>query len=795
MKKKITVFILIISMTLFAVKNWECYTNTSHIYDVEKFENKLYFATWGGLLCFNPATNNFEKTYTIVDGMGENDIRSLNVFQQRNELLIGTYSVGIDRLTDGQFTLPLTWIMGLASDKVNKIVSKDSLIFAATENGLSVFRDAPNFPYPLPINSYNFENGLSVNDITSLQISDDGYIFCGSDFGLDFVHIDSMSIENSWRCFNSSNSIFPSSIVNDISVRDDKVVVGTREGLVVSDFPNFEWIVYDSFFDRDDISIFPIYIDNAQNIFAGIGYWDDEKMVVEDTTDIAIFKFSDGQIQEFWCAKDMNISNTQIMGFEEIDGNIFAYTWGEGFFQLDENISEWEHNKPNCIGTNLVTDIEIDKNDKIWISNGIYGLESNSRCAKGLSCLSDDNWKLYNKEQYPNIKTNNILDIEIDENNKKWITCWQSDEIGNGGVTVFDEENDFWQILSDLSSTYYTSATSDEYDKMWLSSSQSMDVVNINDFNDIDGFETPAQEGMDNYVWCSLISDNKTYFGYNSFGLKYWNASTFPETDGNFWEDAPSNELQEGKIYQIVESKATSEEQIWIASSSGLFMFDGTDWFKYGVHIKKKVWQSGGWYDEATSEYWYFEGQERLFGGQNTYPTALFVDPFGVIWIGTHDAGITVYNLEENIFTNYTTENCPLISNSITDFAYNPVNSILYIGTTDGLNSVQIGISPNMNTETILHKPIIFPNPFSPEKGEILKIENSTSTMMPKGDTKCSIYNLNGDLIRILTKNEYQQFEWNGTNKTGQKCSSGIYFYLIFTPDGQIEKGKFALIR
>ncbi|MDO9578210.1 MAG: gliding motility-associated C-terminal domain-containing protein, partial [Candidatus Cloacimonadales bacterium] len=105
------------------------------------------------------------------------------------------------------------------------------------------------------------------------------------------------------------------------------------------------------------------------------------------------------------------------------------------------------------------------------------------------------------------------------------------------------------------------------------------------------------------------------------------------------------------------------------------------------------------------------------------------------------------------------------------------------------------GISEDNNTEKKLNKIVAFPNPFYPEKGEFLRIENTESNTMPAGDTKCLIYDLNGELIVKLKKNIYQQFSWDGTNAHGKKCSSGMYFYLVSAPNGQTNKGKIALIR
>ena len=41
MKKYIFALFLLISVSGFALKNWQNFTNTTHIYDIEKFDNFL----------------------------------------------------------------------------------------------------------------------------------------------------------------------------------------------------------------------------------------------------------------------------------------------------------------------------------------------------------------------------------------------------------------------------------------------------------------------------------------------------------------------------------------------------------------------------------------------------------------------------------------------------------------------------------------------------------------------------------------------------------------------------------
>jgi len=791
MKKNLIIIMVLIVTGLFALKNWQVFTNTTHIFDIIESENEMQIATWGGLVSYDFGTNSFGETLTTIDGLANNDIRALDYLENSHQLLIGTAGNGINRISEGGFLTPLTETLGLQSDIVNTIAHNDSLIFVATKFGVSCFMDDPDFPFPLLLKNYNVDNGLSADDVTSMQLTSDGNIYFGSIAGVDYVHIDSMEVSNSWHHLNEDNSTLPSNNVTSISIRNGKIAVGTDFGLFLTDdiTDPAQAVLIDI-----GLAIYPVYVDDLLNLWYSYGIWDQDRLVLTDTMDIAITRISEEDLTT-WNKNESGLTTSKIKGFKTINGQISAYTWGEGMFLNNED--EWNTNiKTNCISANLVTDIEIDQNDHVWLASGYYGLEQLGRGTKGACSFDGNIWKSYTSETYPALKNNNVFDIEIDSSNRKWFSCWQFVTPGNGGISILDEGQDEFTFLTGLSSSYTTKLTP-ENDRMWISYVGGVAIAEtVNNDSISHTFQTEFDE--DQYNIMSLIGENYRFFGTLNKGVQYWDNDNDPITNGQYWIYPPSSELRSGLIHALESRNANGIEEIWVASGTGLFMFDGVDWFWYGTTIKKKVWFDNEWFwneDVPDPEYWYYEGQERLYGSISTYPTALFVDPFGMVWIGTQDAGITIFDTDRDKFTNLTTENTPLISNTITDFAYRADTGTLYIGTSSGMNSVEIGISAEMNNETELYEIIVYPNPFYPDNGDIIKIENKGSITMPQGNTFCRIYDLNGDFILEIDKNIYEQFSWDGLNKNGKKCGSGIYYYIVSALDGQTSKGKIVLIR
>lgn len=793
---------ILIAWNIFALKNWQIHTNSTHIYEIEQVDSKIYIASWGGLEVFDLNTNEFEKKYTTIDGLSKNDIRALDYFAEREEFLFGTYGGGVNRMSNNEFQMPINEIIGLASDYVNKIGHQDSLIFIATKEGLSLFVNNPDFPFPFLVDNYNVENGLSANNITSFQIADNEYLYCGSEFGLDYVHIDSIGFINSWHHLNTENSLLPSNNISSISIKGNKIAIATDNGVLSSsDLNNPE----QSQLYCEGLAVFPIFWDSQNNLWLSYGVWDSDLLVIQDTMDIAVTRISEEENVTNWFIDEAGLITSNIIDFEEIDNQICAITWGEGL--LIFNSDNWETQiKPDCITANVVTDMKLDNNHKLWISNGHIGGGMISKGTRGVSGFDGEHWINFTANGSP-LNSDNIFTIGIDSNNRKWFGSWSGESIfgWSGGMSIFDENNQTWEFITHsthdlLPSNTISCIVKDNDDNMWVGSyPEGVVIFNTNDeiihsfnlYQPATGYDFHDIRGV-------YITEEKVIIGCRYNGLRIWNNQSFPEDNGVHWIKPPFTELLAAEIYSIKKKSNSTTEEIWVASSNGLFMYDGNDWYLYGTNIKKKVWQDNHWFwseNIPDPEYWYYEGQERLYGSIPTYPTALFVDPFGLIWIGTRDAGITVFSKERDIFTNLTTENTPLISNNITAFAYEPLTGTLYIGTSDGLNSVEIGISAESNTETKLYDTIVYPNPFYPDNGEILRIENESSITMPKGETICNIYDLSGELILKLEKDIYEQFSWDGTNKAGKKCSSGIYFYIVSAPGGQVSKGKIILIR
>lgn len=810
-----TMILLLVFSTVFGLKNWKSYTNTTHIYEATEIDGKIYLSTWGGASTFNPATNSYEDIYTTMEGLGENDVRTISKNDVLDQIFIGTRKNGIDRLEYGEL-LPSVE----TNINISKIVCQDSLTFVSNRDGISLYKIITNWPIPVLWDTYSNDNGLSSVNVNDFVITQDGMLIVATDAGVNIVDITLIDETSNWNSYNSGNSDLPSNEVLSVYERDGKVVLGTDNGLASFDLENI-----DESWDISELgkSVRALYIDSDNNIWHGFGKWDNELLVVTNQEDIGMKKIGSSNLE--WNSELFN--NSAVMGFVEVDNTLFAYFWGEGLYRYNDG--DWVSYKDNKPSTSYVKSLVIDKTGNLWVSNGYLATTGNAplpRGTRGVSKFDGTDWVTYNFDN-SGMNTNNIYTLAVSNDNDIWMGAWwaASNPLGwDDGISILDQSADSWTILKNtdgLRNNSIGGITFDEQNRAWIAcvggDNGGITVLDENhevldDFELYDSFTQNSPPWNDPMI--TFVGQEALYFGGIKTGLriwKNWNGSNFPVDLGSNWELPPATELITGRIYSITSMIRNGREEIWVGGENGLYQYaynsinnnynsPGYYWFQYSPHIKRHMYlktSSTGseWYETANAFYYYIEGQERLYAGELTFPTAMFVDPFGLIWIGTKSNGITMYDPNRDIFKTYNMENSPLISNTVTALAYDELTGTLYIGTEDGLSSVQIGIGAEFNTENDLNNTIAFPNPFNPGNGDLLRIENKNKLTMPKGSTKCSIFDLNGNLIRKLDKDSFEQFSWDGNNEAGKECSSGIYFYLVSTSDGQTDRGKIALIR
>jgi len=332
------------------------------------------------------------------------------------------------------------------------------------------------------------------------------------------------------------------------------------------------------------------------------------------------------------------------------------------------------HNHNNSVVPPDIADIEFAKNGDVWAAG----------YSKGVVKFDGENWVKFD-ESNSGLPSNSVRDIDIDENGTIWIGT-----INGGGLTSFDtagnwitynEENS--DISKDL--VYSVLCTDDE---VWVGTSGG----GVNCFKD-GNWEvfTPDNSGLLSEYIGVVNKDNNGTIWAGSYG------SGLASYDGTDWVShfEEFGNLQHSNVNNI---SAGQDDKVWIATTGGLAIKDGTSWQYLGHHnsILNPSYVSAvaadlngnGWIGDARDGLFFYDGVELVDYTETNHE--LLYDNFiqvlkvreNELWLGTFGDGIGVF--DGDIWTNYNRDNSEIISDKVYSFTFDQDGSV-WMGTTNGL--------------------------------------------------------------------------------------------------------------
>ena len=143
-------------------------------------------------------------------------------------------------------------------------------------------------------------------------------------------------------------------------------------------------------------------------------------------------------------------------------------------------------------------------------------------------------------------------------------------------------------------------------------------------------------------------------------------------------------------------------------------------------------------------------------------------------WVGTASDGLYLLSSDgTQILAHYRAEDTPLLSNNINTLSLDNATGLLYIGTSEGLITLQTG---NFDTtEESLSSIHVYPNPLRPEDPDLVTITGLNTGM------ELRVTNAQGGLVHsaVATGNEYPL---TVRSSSGERYAPGIYSVLISDP-------------
>ena len=238
---------------------------------------------------------------------------------------------------------------------------------------------------------------------------------------------------------------------------------------------------------------------------------------------------------------------------------------------------------------------------------------------------------------------------------------------------------------------------------------------------------------------------------------------------------------QDGTLFTFQQGIAIAEDRtgrIWLGTETGLIVVDDPD--KWGdtdfTVTQVKVPRNDG------TNY-----ADYLLAGSPI--TTIAVDGADRKWIGTNGDGVYLVSADGIVtIHHFTSKNSPLPSDYILSIACHPKNGEVFIGTEKGLVSYQSDAS-SPEVELTRDNLRVYPNPVRPDYSGPIVLDGLVY------DSDIEVVNAAGHTVAGGTS-VGGTFTWNGRGPSGERVGSGVYYFLITTPDGKKSTvAKVAVIR
>ena len=601
------------------------------------------------------------------------------------------------------------------------------------------------------------KNSIANNYIVDIIEDKNGYIWVSTIGGLSRINPDKDEIKNYYSKEDSGN-LSNSNLWQILCTKDNRLIASTIDGLNVYDKnkDKFTRILYKEG-ELPSQYIYSLEEDINGHIWVGT-----DNGLVELDKDLNIVKSYQDAIG------DSDVYNV----YDDSKGNIWVCTLDNGLFKInldDKSVENYKNNNSKIsIPSNNVRDIINDSEGKLWIATD-----------KGL-CTFDyerEEFITYNKKSY---QSNSLIDDEIfcllkDSSGLIWIGTYS-------GISRFNPNSNFTHFKSDpydnnsISGNVIHGIYEDDDKTLWIGTNES--GVNI-----INGESIKHLNKENSNIVSDLIEDitgfkNYIFIGTNE-GLSVLvkndkTAKNYTITNYTTKDGLPSNKIRS----LFIDSKG----YLWIGTNKGLAILDTNNnkiidityiLDEMGVSDKfiRAVYEDskGNYYigcflegglikiNPNTKEYKIYKNIENDDSSiSNNSIRYINEDLYGNILVGTSH-GINILNLSTDKFNHYT-EKDGLINNTIYGILVDKNNGIWM--------STNAGIS-KLSTEDATFKNFTITDGLqSNEFNGRACFKSKDGNMYFGGINGFNVFNSQDiELSTFEPKVIFDNFEINGTNK------------------------------
>lgn len=724
------------SLNFAQVGKWENYTNQSDVNSVSISKDGIWAGTTGGVFFYSK--DNFFNQFNLLDGLKELTITTTEIDNSGKIWFGGKLGyISVYNPEKNEFNTIVTIALSEKTKKqINKLVLSGNKMYACTDFGISVI-DANTFSFGdtyTKLGSFGVDS--KINHVLPLDT-----LWIATEKG---IAVQKSSYSNyldpqAWWNFTTSNGL-PANDVRRLIQFKDSIYAGTTNGLAV---------LRNNVFKPEFSYLF------ASRVINDLKVKGDSLLILTDNF-LAIYSNSSLSI----AYENYSISLREV----QFQGNKIYLASTNGIIKIEG--SDIKTIIPPGPNSNFFPSIAVDGKGQVWAASG------RDVVLKGFYRLSKDGWKNYTTTDYPVMGTNAIHRVKVTSDNTVWALGW-----GNGVIRVTNDTqlvrfsrtnvNGLNGVVENPNFVVIRSLAEDSKGNVWF--------LNY--------------RASDNRSLIKLSKDSTWEFFVNEINPSL----TVTEDIVIDQNDTKWILLEKAGQYQTVSGIVYFNEYGRMPSTWGLITpdkFGNTTPTSIAVDLRNEIWV-------GTSQGMYIipnptkptERISSVYILRTQYINCIAVDQLNNKWVGT-TLGVWVLSPDgSSLIAQYNTKNSPLPDDNIKSIAIDNNSGTVYIGTDFGMASFNsFSVKPKESFDNLK----IFPNPF-------IVNESQNTNLVIDGLVKNSVIKvltIAGDIVTEFTTPGGRVAIWNGRDKNSNLVSSGIYFIVAYSEDGeQIATGKVAIIR
>ncbi len=743
--------------------SWRNHIDASAINEVVSRDGRLYMATYGGLLVYDPARGTFQQ-FDNTDGLPSNALTCL-AFTPDGLLYIGTEDIGVAkvRLSANGLTLLRSLneqIDGLSSNSINSVALWDAdVVYGATPGAGTIRNDFASA-------RYFARDGLPADDVNDV-LPDGDVVLMATDGGI--AVLDRLGLLRQPSGGPSEAAV--------LGTDGSRIWVGTSDGVWRLDPSDSSWTDV----GPDTRAMQSLFWDgttmwggSTRNLFRYTGTGASWTIFRADSV-LARYGFTGGN-----GANLMRGLSVESNGDVYAGGIVLQDRRGPGMIRFDG--TSMENVFPNTPGANDVIRLSQDIDGSMWASfrNFYVG-----------KLTPAGTWMNYNSSrpgiQLPSNQYANVTML-ADRSGLKWF-CTLSSPANPRPLDMLDDGrdanygNDVWErngILSGggdgLGSLNLQLAVEDPAGNRWFLSDEfysSSGWWGIQILRDDRSAWFQMNPGKDARMLSGNVTDVEfgssfAYVALREVGVQVWSHGGYDwpnlsNASNDVWATPVSRGNGLPAEAEVNALALRSDRVLWIATSAGLFRYESGSTRRIPVYTGT----SPGILNDQVRDV-ALDADQNLWVATDFGLNRIAFDDEGDIDAYTTAAGFIAlsglrYPLD--IISPLAHASCQVLRMDL-------ANDRLYVGTYGGLSVVDLVESGTATSD--LSRVYLYPNPVYASRGaDALKIQNID------GPVTIEVYNLEGELVHSQTADASGQAVWDLTTRTGVDAGSGNYLVRI----------------